>query len=149
MKKIERSLSMAYDLLPKCQSKNMGGKNRQFHFGFLFKKNKLVSIGMNSYKPSAKIVYLGNRFNIDKYKQFGCPHAETDAISKAWGKSYIDNSFSLVIIRLNKVGKMQNSKPCVNCQTIIDAIGIDDVWWSADDGVTNGVTFIKEEELNG
>jgi hypothetical protein len=137
MKRIDKSLGMAFDLFPKYHQP-MSGQYRPYHFAFLYKKNKLVSIGVNSYDPSPKILYLANRFNVQKYKQYNYAHAETDAISKAWGKFYLDSSFSFVIIRLNRFGMLQNSKPCANCQSIIDSIGINDVWWSTKNCITNG-----------
>jgi len=42
-----------------------------------------------------------------------------------------------VVIRLNKYGQLRNSKPCKNCQTILNAIDIQDIWWSIEKGMTN------------
>ena len=61
-------------------------------------------------------------------------HAETDLISRLWGKYYIDSSLSIVIIRLNKRGEIRNSKPCAKCSKILDSLGINKVYWSTDDG---------------
>lgn len=137
---IKRSLGLCYDLFPLHYKTGQ----RPYHFAFLFKKSTFVSFGINGYKQDAKILQLGNRFNIAKYKKYKYPHAETDAISKAWGKTYLDNRCSIVILRLNKFGKLQNSKPCQDCQVILDSLSITNVWWSDKNGkITNGQDFFE------
>jgi len=88
-------------------------------------------------KPDAKALYFGSKFNVHKFKKFNFLHAELDAIQRCWGKVYLDRSHSMVVIRLNKYGQLRNSKPCKNCQTILDAIDIQDVWWSTEKGMKN------------
>lgn len=132
MKKLDKALRIARDLFPEKPDL----KYRTYHFAFLFKRNKVISIGTNQYEPSPKTKRLGERFGIEKYKKYSCPHAETDAISKVWGRVHLDNTYSMVIIRLNRFGKMQNSRPCSACQEILDALDIQDVWWSTQDGIT-------------
>lgn len=105
------------------------------HFCFIWKKNKLIAIGRN--KPIATdrmALYFGKRYNVEKFKQYPFLHAEIDAISKCWGKYHLDSSYSMVVIRINRDGSFKNSKPCVHCQPIIKAIGLDDVYWSTEEG---------------
>ena len=45
-------------------------------------------------------------------------HAEVDLISRLWGRFYINNKLKVVVIRLNRFGKMQNSKPCSRSSNI-------------------------------
>lgn len=134
---LNKSIDLAYDLFPKVYNENRG--RRPYHFAFIFKGNQLISFGVNGYSPASKILNLGNRFRIKKYQTHRYPHAETDAISKVWGKMLLDNSCSMTIIRVNAAGKLQNSKPCKDCQIILDSIGIKKIWWSTNNmEITNG-----------
>lgn len=119
-----------------------------FHFAFLWKKNMLISSGQNNpNKPSAKAAYFANRFNLEKQKKYPYLHAELDAISKVWGKIYIDGKFSLVSLRLSGKGILRNAKPCKNCQHTINSIGINDVYWSSDNGLINGKILRRKRKL--
>jgi hypothetical protein len=129
---INESLEIALSLLPRAKQERQT-KNKFFHFAFGYKKNKLLAIGQNNpEKTHPQALMLAKRFNTDlTYPYF---HAETDLISRMWGKHYIDNSLRMVIIRLNKHGKLRCSKPCARCEQIINSLGIDKIWWSIDDG---------------
>lgn len=142
MRNIGKSLSLMGDLFPKYYLEDKG--QRPYHFAFLFKKNSLISFGVNGYKQDAKILYLGQRFSIEKYKKYRVPHAETDAISKAWGKTRLDNRCMIVTLRTNRFGRLQNSKPCKDCQTVLDSLGITKRWWSTRaNKVTDGKIFLS------
>lgn len=129
---INQSFEIALSLLPKAKM-NRNTKNKFFHFAFGYKKNKLLAIGQNNpEKTHTQALLLSQRFNIDN--DYPYLHAETDLISRLWGKHYIDNSLKMVIIRLNKHGQLRCSKPCEKCNRIINALGINKVWWSIDNG---------------
>ncbi|NBO99256.1 MAG: hypothetical protein EBU90_03895 [Proteobacteria bacterium] len=129
---IEQSLDISLSLLPKAkQMRNT--KNKFFHFAFGFRKNKLLAIGQNNpEKTHPQALLLSQRFNLGLEHPY--LHAETDLISKLWGKYYIDNSMKMVVVRLNKRGQLRCSKPCERCSQIIEALGINKIWWSIDDG---------------
>jgi hypothetical protein len=130
---IEQSYNVALDLLPKAkESRNT--KNKFFHFAFAYKKNKLLAIGQNNpEKTHTQALMLSKRF-LNEETDYPYLHAETDVISKLWGRYYIDNTIKLVIVRLNKRGALRCSKPCERCDEIIKSLGINKVWWSIDDG---------------
>ena len=135
-KNLKKALKIANDLFPDHYDTN--GNYRCYHFAFIFKRNKLISIGVNRpRKPDAKALYFGSKFNVHKFKKFNFLHAELDAIQRCWGKVHLNRSYCMVVIRLNKYGQLRNSKPCKNCQTILDAIGIHNVWWSTEKGINN------------
>jgi hypothetical protein len=129
---LDQSFDIALSLLPKAkQARNT--KNKFFHFAFGFRKNKLLAIGQNNpEKTHTQALVLSQRFNLDLEHPY--LHAETDLISRLWGKYYIDNSMKMVIVRLNKRGQLRCSKPCERCEQIINSLGITKVWWSIDDG---------------
>lgn len=131
---INQSVDIALRLLPSAKSQR-NSRNKFFHFAFGFAKNKLVGIGQNNpEKINAKALKLAKKFNIEAYQQFPYLHAETDLISKLWGKYYIDNSLKVVILRLNKRGELRNSCPCEKCAKIMSALDITDIYWSVEDG---------------
>ena len=129
---LQESLDISLSLLPKAKISRKT-KNKFFHFAFGYRKNKLLAIGQNSpEKTHTQALMLAKRFNADN--DYPYLHAETDLISKLWGKHYIDNNLKIVIIRLNKKGQLRCSKPCERCDCIIKALGITKIWWSLDNG---------------
>jgi len=129
---IEQSLDIALTLLPKAKYIRQT-KNKFFHFAFGFKKNKLLAIGQNNpEKTHPQALMLARRFNTDIEHPY--LHAETDLISRLWGKHYIDGSLKVVVLRLNKRGELRCSKPCEKCSQILNSLGIHKVWWSEDNG---------------
>lgn len=129
---INNSIDIALTLLPKAKQ-NRSTKNKFFHFAFAYRKNKLIAIGQNNpEKTHTQALMLSQRFNTELEHPY--LHAETDLISRLWGKYYIDNSMKMVIVRLNKRGQLRCSKPCEKCDQIIRGLGLTKVWWSTDHG---------------
>jgi hypothetical protein len=129
---INQSVDIALTLLPNAKNQR-NTKNKFFHFAFGFKKNKLLAIGQNNpEKTHPQALILAKRFNTNLEHPY--LHAETDLISRLWGKYYIDNSLKIVVVRLNKHGKLRCSKPCEKCEQILKALDITKVWWSEDYG---------------
>lgn len=129
---LEEAYDISLSLLPKAKlARNT--KNKFFHFAFGFRKNRLLAIGQNNpEKTHTQALILSQRFNISNDHPY--LHAETDLISRLWGKHYIDNSLKMVVLRLNKRGQLRCSKPCEKCEQIIKALGITKLWWSIDNG---------------
>jgi deoxycytidylate deaminase len=80
---------------------------------------------------SARVLKFAKRFNTKPKYLF--THAEIDAISRLWGHTYINHRIKFVIIRLNRFLELGDSKPCDDCQQILDALGITEVYWSNSD----------------
>lgn len=129
---LDQSINIALSLLPQAKEERQT-KNKFFHFAFAYKRNKLLAMGQNNpEKTHTKALMLAKRFNTElEYPHF---HAETDLISRLWGKYYIDSNLRMVIVRLNKRGELRCSQPCKRCSTIIQSLGITKVWWSIDNG---------------
>ena len=136
-KSISKSIEIALSLFPETYSQKQG--YRTFHFAFGWKKNELLAIGQNHpNKPSGKALRFARMFKTHETIAYPYLHAEIDLISRLWGKIHIDNNVRIVVIRLNRTGQLQNSKPCKSCRTVLDALSVEDVWWSTKEGVTNG-----------
>ena len=125
----DKSLTLAKTFLPIDYKTRK--KYRTFHYAFGYIGKRLVGIGSNSpEKTNAKALYFGKRYNINQFKNYPHLHAEIDLIARLWGRYYIDNNLSIYLIRLNKFGKQQNSKPCNACQEVLNALGISEVYWT-------------------
>lgn len=133
MNKIDKSIKTAIQLFPIAYDSKT--TYQAFHFSFLYRKNRLISIGQNdTHNESAKAKKFADRFNLGLQKKYPYIHSEIDALAKVWGKQYIDSSYSLVVIRLNKAMELQMSKPCGGCSKVLQAIGLSKVWWSDKQG---------------
>jgi len=128
---LEQSVLTADVLLPKVYPTRK--RNKMFHFAFGYHKNKLLAIGQNNpEQPSAKALRLSKRFQTNlKYPYM---HAETDLISRLWGRHYIDSSLKVVVVRLNRLGELRQSKPCGRCDKVLKALGVNKIWWSTSHG---------------
>lgn len=142
MKIIEDAFCISNTLLPKVIKSRE--RNKFFHFAFIYQNNKLISIGQNNpEKTHPKAKKISERFRVEL--EYNYLHAEMDAISKIWHRYYIDNNMSLIVIRLNRHGKIKNSKPCRYCDKIISCLSFRDVWWSTN---THIVSENNEYELS-
>jgi len=129
---LNHAYDIALSLLPEAKQERQT-KNKFFHFAFGYKKNKLLAIGQNNpEKTHPQALIFSKRFNTNLEHPY--LHAETDLLSRMWGKYYIDSSLKIVIIRLNKHGKLRCSKPCPRCELILKSLDINKLWWSIDDG---------------
>ena len=50
------------------------------------------------------------------------------------GKKFLDSNYQMVVLRLNKNRELLESRPCENCQAVLDEIGIRKVWYSTKKG---------------
>jgi len=132
MKILDKSVLIARSLFPNLYSQKQ--KYRTFHFSFAWKRNKLLSIGINDPdKVSHKALKFARLFNNSRQIKYPYLHAEIDMISKLWGKCDL-GSIKVVVIRLNRSGDLQNSKPCANCSAVLNALGVENIWWSNSTG---------------
>lgn len=134
---IDQSIDISLSLLPRAKVIRQT-KNKFFHFAFGFKKNKLLAIGQNNpEKTHTQALMLSRKF-FNTEMEHPYLHAETDLISRLWGKHYVDSSLRVVVVRLNKRGELRCSKPCEKCSQILDVLGVKKIWWSEENG------FIKQ-----
>lgn len=127
MKCFDKSFDLSVSLLGGCVNK------KTYHFSFIFKRNKLISIGQNKIEESPKVVQFARRHNIEQMKKWPYLHSEIDAISKVWGRIYLDSTYTIVNVRLSKKGELRMSKPCASCHEVISCLGIK-VVYSTEDG---------------
>jgi hypothetical protein len=125
VKILDKSIKLATQLFPT--------ENKNHHFSFIYRRNKLLSIGQNG-GMSPKVLYFANKFSVPLFRKYPYIHSEVDAISKIFGKIYIDSKLTMVNIRIGS-GGMMLSKPCVKCQEIIEAVGLKVIYSTGDDNI--------------
>ena len=107
---------------------------RCYHYAAAFDNNKMIEFAWNNpITLDAKAFKIGQKFNIKNFKEYPFLHAESHLISKLLHRyNTIRSDWSMVILRINRNGRILLSKPCKKCQKIIDALDISKVYWSVD-----------------
>lgn len=135
---LKKSISIAYSLfLPSREQES-------YHFSFGFHGSKLIGMGQNEpFRPNGRAMKIAKIFSNHHFQEFPYLHSETDLIGRLWGKMYLDRKVALVNIRLNRHGKLRKSRPCKNCQLILDSFNIENVLWSNNQ---NGFSKVEESQ---
>lgn len=98
--------------------------------GVIF-KNKLVAIGVNSYKSHPLMSKFG------KNPQAIFLHAEVDAIKNALRVITLRDleKSELLVVRIKLDGTLGNSKPCSGCMRAIEHFNLRTVYYSTETGM--------------
>lgn len=89
----------------------------------------------NPIKTHAGAYRIGQNFNLPKYKEYPHYHAESHLISKLLDTyNTIDSNWTICVLRINRKGLILGSKPCSNCEKLLNAVGLTDIYYSTDDG---------------
>lgn len=109
---------------------------RCYHYAAAFDGNKMICFTQNNpIKTNTRAYRIGEQFNLPKYKEFPFVHAESHLISKLLDMyNTIDSNWSVCVLRINRKGLILGSKPCENCDKLLRAVGLTDVFYSLDDG---------------
>ena len=92
----------------------------------VFKGKRILSYGYNQIRTSNAIP--------DKYKKYiEALHAEQHAIMKIQNKELL-NGASLLVIRINRHGKLTNARPCENCMKTIVHFKFSNIYFSNENG---------------
>ena len=126
MKILNKALKLSFDRF------KPNANQRRYHFTIAFDVNKPILICQNNpIKINHKAYRIGKQFNIKTYKEFPYVHSESYLISKLLDRyNSIDTNLSIVNVRINRQGIVLLSKPCENCQKILDAVGLNKVYWT-------------------
>lgn len=109
-------------LKPRLQS------GKSFHVTFVYKKNKMICIANNNYKKNHPYHKFGkyNSTKNGKNYQAGI-HSECAALIKLGEEDCSD--FTFVNLRVDNNGDIAISKPCPNCQRLLDQVGYKNLWY--------------------
>lgn len=109
---------------------------RCYHYAAAFNNNKMICFAQNNPNVLTNKAYkIGRKFNIKRYKEYPYAHAESYLVSKLLARyDTISSNWKIVVLRINREGRILLSKPCRNCQKILDAVGLNNVYYSNDNG---------------
>lgn len=109
---------------------------RCYHYAAAFDGNKMIEFAWNNPVTfDAKAFRIGQKFNIKTFKEYPFLHAESHLVSKLLHRyNTIRPDWSVVVLRINRNGRILLSKPCKKCQKILDAVELFNVFYSNDSG---------------
>jgi len=110
---------------------------RAFHTTFVFNKKKLVCIANNDYSKQHRYHKFGHyksKYHIGTYS--AGIHSECSALIKMGIEDCSHLTF--INVRIDNDDNVAVSKPCVNCQTLLESIGYKKLWYY------NGERYITE-----
>ena len=118
---LKRAVETAHALCP-TNWKNVNNS----HVAFLVKKNKIVKIGWNRKRTHPEISkhpyhdgYVGT-------------HAELDVILKSGLEDL--NDHCMIVLRVDRKGRLANSKPCPGCLSLLKSYNVEEVFYSDTEG---------------
>lgn len=117
VKIINRTVDIAKALCP------LNLEHRCSHIAFLIKNSKIVHIGTNSCKSHPQTL----KYAYKNHQLVGL-HAELNVCMKSGKEDLRD--YKMVVLRVDRTGKLNNSKPCCGCQSVIKQFNIQEVWHS-------------------
>lgn len=138
MKIIHKTIRKAYQNWIPCK------EIRTYHYAAAFDGNKMIEFAQNNpIKMSRKAHRIGQQFNIPTYIEYSYPHAESHLISKLLDRyNTIDPNWRICVLRINRKGLILGSKPCSNCQKILNVLELNNVVYSNDNG-----SFTRAEKI--
>lgn len=128
-KLFKKSIELSRALFPADFEKE---DRRCFHYSFLFNKTKLLVIAENKDSTHPR-----NRFNLKEFDiSLKGVCSEMSLFLKA--KSKFNNlnwkKLTLINVRLNRNGEVSNSCPCNSCKSLINYLGLRNVYHSNESG---------------
>ncbi len=116
----QKAVKIAYSLCPTNR------EIRTSHVAFLIKSNVIEKIGINKKRTHPEISkhpYHEGHVGI---------HAELDYILKV-DKEDLRN-YKMLVLRVDRKNKLNISKPCPGCLSLIDQFNVGEVWYSDKNG---------------
>lgn len=123
---------------------------RCYHYAAAFEGNKMICFTKNNpIKTHTGAYRIGEDFNLPKYREFSFYHAESHLISKLLDRyNTIRSDWTICVVRINRKGLVLGSKPCCNCSKLLNAVGLNKIYYSLDDGnFTDGFETIQASGL--
>lgn len=121
VKTINRTIDIAKAMCP------LNLEHRCSHMAFLIRCGKIVHIGTNSCKSHPETL----KYDYKDHQKVGI-HAELAVCMKS-GKENLKD-YTMIALRVDRTGKLANSKPCCGCQSVIQQFDVGEVWYSDNKG---------------
>lgn len=117
---IKKAVKLAYSLCP------INREIRTSHVAFLIKSNVIEKIGTNKRRTHPEISkhpYHEGHVGI---------HAELDCVLKIDKEDLQD--YKMLVLRVDRKNKLNMSKPCPGCLSLINQFNVAEVWYSDKNG---------------
>jgi len=121
VKTINRTIDIAKAMCP------LNLEHRCSHMAFLIRCGKIVHIGTNSCKSHPETL----KYDYKDHQKVGI-HAELAVCMKSSKDNLKD--YKMIVLRVDRTGKLANSKPCCGCQSVIQQFDVGEVWYSDNKG---------------
>ena len=119
--------------------KPLSQTGKSFHTTFIYRGNKLLTIGVNNYSklhPHHKYGVYAPRYNDGLY--VSGIHSEISAIVKLGLEDC--SAYTFINIRINNNNSVAISKPCKNCYSVLrNQVGFKAIWYF------DGNSYTKEK----
>ena len=108
---------------------------RTYHYAAAFDKSKMIGFAQNNpIKTHTNAYRIGRSLNLSKYKKYQFYNSESHLVSKLLNRyNFIDYNWSIVVMRINREGRILGSKPCNSCQKLLSSVGLSKIFYSTDD----------------
>jgi len=115
-----KAIKIAYSFYPTSRDLNTS------HFAFLIKSKIIEKIGINKKRTHPEIS------KHPYHEGYVGIHAELDCLLKTDKEDLSD--FKMLVLRIDRNKKLNISKPCRGCQSVISQFNVKEVWYSHKDG---------------
>lgn len=110
-------------------------KKGSYHFAIAYERNKMIAVGLNMpERTDSRALKIAQRLNLKDKIEYPYLHSEEHLIAKLIGMNKLDSSLNIVVLRLNKFGEFGMSRPCDNCCSVLNAYGLNRIYWSNSEG---------------
>lgn len=127
---IDRKIKKATQIAFKLKESNQTG--RAFHLTAVFKKNRLLTVGVNNYKKTHPEVEKIKYLNKENERYNACIHSELAAWLNLDKANCSD--FVFVNVRIDKNNKVGMSRPCSGCIKLLKKIRFKKFYYTDCDG---------------
>lgn len=100
---------------------------QSFHVTVVYRKSKMLCIANNNYNKNHPYHKFGEYVPTKGGEYFAGIHSETAALIKLGLEDCSDLTF--INLRIDNNGNPAISKPCPNCQKLLDQIGYKKIWF--------------------
>ncbi len=123
---IQRKFWRSVEIAGAMKSSALTG--RCFHITVVFDKNKIISIGANSYcKTHPKAAIFQKEEIVDRNRYVPGIHSELSAILKL-GEDC--SKFTFFNVRIDNNNQINNSRPCSGCTKLLKQVGFKRFYYS-------------------
>jgi hypothetical protein len=121
-------------------AESRGVWHRCRHFTFVYRGQRLVSVGLNNPKTHPRnLLYRYRDRKGGDISEFVSIHSEMSAVMRLDRPS--GRGLTLINTRINRRGSMDFSRPCPGCLDMICSMGFKEVYYTTREGFFDSLEF--------